>query len=181
MAYLDPGDALRERTNAKVEYARIHLNELVALPSYSGDFFERAHQESFLFHLLSVRETLLIELNHYYETGLVDHLSLGKLREALKAQAKSSPEVWELRELEEAPNSWFSIAKRMRDHSTHLHGVRRRYYIGGEEGGAVKFMDPTGGTEPVTAHVPTQLQQWFGEMTGLVGRLRASARDATGR
>ena len=46
--------ALQERTGAKLRYAGVHLDELEAMPSRRGDNFERAHQESFLYHLLGV-------------------------------------------------------------------------------------------------------------------------------
>lgn len=183
MGDVDPGEALRTRTNSKVEYARVHLNELAELPRLSGSVFERAHQESFLFHLFGVRDALLAELNHYYNAGCEpDRISPGKLRDALKKLGVTSAELVELRQLDEASSSWYALAKRMRDHSAHVQGVRRRYYLGGDDDGDVRLIDPAGGgTEPVGPHVLVQFRQWFGEMTAFVSRSRASSRSTTGR
>jgi hypothetical protein len=81
------GKSLQARTDAKLRYAKIHLDELAALPIRNGDDFDRAHQESFLFHLFGVRDAFLAELNHYYRCGLPQHdLTVGKLRNVLKAR-----------------------------------------------------------------------------------------------
>ena len=58
--------ALQERTAAKLRYAEVHLREIRELGQPDGGDFDRAHQESFLFHLLSTRDALLAELNVYY-------------------------------------------------------------------------------------------------------------------
>ena len=61
----------KKRTNAKLRYARVHLEELRSHQRKgSGDDFERSHQESFLFHLLGARDAFLQELNLYYNCGL---------------------------------------------------------------------------------------------------------------
>ena len=81
------GKSLQARTDAKLRYAKIHLDELATLPIRNGDDFDRAHQESFLFHLFGVRDAFLAELNHYYRCGLPQHdLTVGKLRNVLKAR-----------------------------------------------------------------------------------------------
>lgn len=46
---------LRARADAKLRYAEIHLDELKAIDRLGGSEFDRAHQESFLFHLLGPR------------------------------------------------------------------------------------------------------------------------------
>ena len=45
---------LQARTESKLRYAEIHLNELKEQESLVGSDFERTHQESFLFHLLEL-------------------------------------------------------------------------------------------------------------------------------
>jgi|WetSurMetagenome_2_1015567.scaffolds.fasta_scaffold09331_4 hypothetical protein len=39
---------LRERTYAKLRYAKVHLDELKVIPNIGGQDFDKAHQESFL-------------------------------------------------------------------------------------------------------------------------------------
>jgi len=51
---------VQERTNAKLRYARLHLEELRSYRRKgSGDDFERSHQEAFLFHLFGTRDAFL--------------------------------------------------------------------------------------------------------------------------
>lgn len=53
----------QERTDAKLRYAALHLDELKSKDTGGGDDFARAHQESFLFHLIGAKESFLLELN----------------------------------------------------------------------------------------------------------------------
>ena len=57
---------LRVRVDSKLRFAEIHLEELRELEAKTplgGSDFDRAHQESFLFHLFSAKDAFLIELN----------------------------------------------------------------------------------------------------------------------
>ena len=106
---------LQERSDAKLRYARVHLEELKSQDLPSGDDFDRAHQESFLFHLLGVRDAFLAELNYYFQAGLApDALSLGRIQDALKQRNVTSKELRTLRDLEQDKSSWYSKAKDMR-------------------------------------------------------------------
>ena len=167
--------ALQDRTDAKLRYAKIHLDELKAQGPPSGDDFDKAHQESFLFHLIGSRDAFLAELNHYYQGGLSpDVLSLGRIRDALKKNAIDSPEVRVLYELEQDGSSWFSRAKRMRDHSTHVQGVRRAYTLGGEFHQKVRLRDPKS-DQLTEQHFIDEFASWLSETESLVCRLRESA------
>lgn len=167
--------ALQERTDAKLRYARVHLDELKQQVSLSGNDFDKAHQESFLFHLFGARDALLQELNYYYGTNLPpEALSPGKLREALKAQGVQSSELASLRELEQDEQSWYRQTKDMRDHSAHVQGVPRHYYLGGEDDGRVKLKNPrTGELRP--HDLREEFDEWLGQMTTLMQTLRLSA------
>jgi hypothetical protein len=167
--------SLQERTNAKLRYARVHLDELKSQEPPSGDDFDRAHQESFLFHLLGTRDAFLAELNHYYQAGLApDALLLGSIRVTLKKLGVTSLEIRALYELEQDDTSWYSQAKIMRDHSTHIQGVRRTYFMGGENHQQVKLKHPKTGilTE---RHFTLEFEDWLNEMKSLIHSLRASA------
>jgi hypothetical protein len=175
------GKSLQARTDAKLRYAKIHLDELAALAVRSGDDFDRAHQESFLFHLFGARDAFLAELNHYYACGLPqDHLSVGKLRESLQGRGLKSPELAELYKLEQTDGSWFQYTKDLRDHSTHVQGVPRAFFLHvGVE------VDPEVGREVWLKNPRTQrlierdfvdqFREWHVEMNVLILRLRESA------
>lgn len=167
--------AFQARTDAKLRYAKIHLDELAALPVHGGDDFDRAHQESFLFHLYGTRDAFLIELNHYYSLGLpAESISLGKLRDALKLRNIQSPELSALFALEQDDASWYRLTKDMRDHSTHVQGVPRAFFMGGEDDNMVKLKNPRTGIL-TNRHFIYEFHEWFEQMFLLIDKLRASA------
>lgn len=176
MPLLDqPIAALQDRTDAKLRYARIHLDELQALDALRGDDFERAHQESFLHHLLGAKDALLQEINQYYETGLAPSaVSPGSIRNGLKKRDERSDELAVLYQLEHDDKSWFCEAKAMRDQGTHVAAVRRTVFLGGDENGAVKLHNPVTGVLGAD-HYVDRLAVWLARMESLVQDLRTSA------
>lgn len=168
-------NSARARVEQKLIYARVHLRELHAhsFPRYGE--FERAHEESFLFHLLGAREAFLAELNEYYECGLArDSVTLGKLRRALKQKDRVSAEVQELYRLEMESGTWFSQAKAMRDHSTHVHAIPRTFHSGGANDGQVRLRHPVSNQE-MARDFRDEFDNWFAAMVELLRTLRASA------
>jgi hypothetical protein len=162
---------LQERTDAKLRYARVHLEELKAQGPPDGGDFDRAHQESFLFHLLGTADAFLAELCHYCRVVIPGTVSAGKIRAALKTRGISSPELRALYELEQDQTSW---AKDMRDHSTHVQGVRRAYFLGGENHQKVKLKHPSTGVL-TDGHFIIEFESWTNSMELLVSSLRKSA------
>lgn len=166
---------LQARTDAKLRYAKIHLDELASLASLNGDDFDRAHQESFLFHLFGARDAFLIELNQYYGVGLpIENLSPGRIRDALKQQGIQSQELSSLFTLEQDDSSWYKQTKDFRDHSAHLQGVPRSIFCGGDEDGMVKLKNPRTGVL-TDGHFLDEFRKWFEQMCALVDALRKSA------
>ena len=166
---------LRSRADAKIRYAEIHLDELKAIDRLSGDDFDRAHQESFLYHLLGAKEAFLKELNVYYSgEPPINDLTAGKLREALKAKGKVSKELAELYSLESDQSSWLSIAKVMRDYSTHVLGAPRDFHLGGDADEKVWLRNPKTG-QSIKRHFVDEFSDWLLSMKELLERLRESA------
>jgi hypothetical protein len=164
-------DAARSRTDAKLRYAAVHLDELRRIER-RGDEFDRAHQESFLFHLHGTRDAFLQELNVYYGCGLpLNEVTRGKLDKALQDTGKRSRALDHLVSLESDPNSWINCAKEMRDHSTHRHSVPRLYHVGGERDGEV-FLTDTRSGKPVEEDYLKLFETWLVSMTELTEELR---------
>ena len=139
-------NAARQRTNAKLRYASIHLDELrlrrMVCGSLVGDW-ERAHQESFLYHLLGVRDALLQEINLFHDCGLMpEHVRKQDLLEKLAKMNGHSQALSTLTRLEGMKSSWISIASRMRNTFTHQKGVPRMILVDGERGDPVFLRDP---------------------------------------
>jgi hypothetical protein len=170
---------LRSRADAKIRYAKVHLDELKAINRLGGDDFDLAHQESFLYHLLGAKEAFLIELNAYYSGGLPNHdLTAGKLREALRIKGKNSKELAELYSLEADQSSWLSHAKELRDYSTHIAGAIRGFHLGGQRDGQVWLHNPSTG-QKIERHFVDEFTEWLAKMKELLERLRESAINET--
>lgn len=166
---------LRSRADAKLRYAQIHLDLLRERGGNGGADFDRAFEESILFHVLGAKEAFLLELNAYYACGLPDEaVTPGSLRKVFVDRGSMCPELAELYRLENEPESWLAHAKQMRDHSTHVGGVPRAFHMGGENSGKVFLRNPNTGAH-VEQHAPEALNDWTGRMRALLEQLRASA------
>jgi len=140
-------NAARERTDAKLKYAAIHLDELKmyrGIARADGSDWERAHQESFLFHLFGIRDALLQEINLFHGCGLMPRdARKHRLRARLTEMCFQSQAFRTLARLESMKSSWISIASRMRHTFTHQKGVPRKFHVGGEEDGCVHLRHPS--------------------------------------
>lgn len=166
---------LVSRTDTKLKYAQIHLELLRERGGNGGTDFDRAVEESILFHLLGAKEAFLLEINAYYNCGLpAEAVTPGSLRKVFMARGIKCPELANLYELENEPESWLAHAKQMRDHSTHVGGVPRAFHVGGENDGKVFLRNPTTGAH-VEVDAPEALAQWVEFMRDLLVNLRASA------
>jgi len=167
-------DNLQARAKAKLRYAEVHLNELRNLKEIGNDF-DRAHQESFLYHLLGAKDAFLLELNIYYGCDLLpEQITPGNLKKAIDKQNRKSPELIRLRKLETNTKSWFNRAKAIRDHSTHNRGVSMIFYAGGEDDGKVCLRNPKTNRE-LKKHYINMFSDWLSKMQKLIDTLRKSA------
>ena len=166
---------LRSRADAKLRFSEIYLEILETMSKPSGRDIDRAHQESFLYHLLGAKDAFVQELNIYYDTKLdQSSVSPGAIRNELMKNCLKSNELSEIYTLENDSSSWLFHAKEMRDHSTHVAGVPRSFYVGGENDGAVHLINPTT-SEEVDNHFVHEFRNWHSNMCELLDRLRISA------
>jgi len=174
---------IRDRTDAKLRYARIHFEELEQA-GYGGSDFERAHLESCLFHLIGARDAFLAELLQYYGFQKTENLTLGKVRELLATKNRRSTEIAELYLLEnDQAGSWYSDMKKFRDHVAHNGPAAHHFslHIGGgnAQPGEPEIQLPFVDEKPVTTSPrftrSDALRTWHEEMAQLLGRLRENA------
>ena len=165
----------RARTEQKLRYAKLHLDELAAAPSGRGHDFERAHQEAVLAQLLGAYDALLAELNVVLNCGREgDDVSLGKLRESIKARGGSSPTLRRLYEMQQDEKSWLRQLQDLRHASTHRKGIPLSFYFGGSRDGTVSFKHPDSLEELPEAAAVT-LSAWLEQMRTLVVEVREAA------
>lgn len=173
---------LISRTNQKLNFARIHLEELKEIPASRGrgSDFERSHQEAFLAQLFGAYYAFLIELNQYLGCGLPeDQVTPGNMRDALKKQGKSSPILTELH-LRTGKNigeeDWFIIVKILRGYSTHISGIPLAYH---HPSGKTALINPATKKEQDEDFI-VEFSSWLSEMKQLIDRLRKEATEGLG-
>jgi len=160
------------RTDAKLRYAGVHLEELrmkrLLARDVDGDDWEKAHQESFLFHLFGVRDALLQEVNLFHNAGLLmQNVRKHDLVERLESMEIPSAALSALVKLEGDETSWLSIAGRFRHRFTHQDDVGRQYVIDGANNDPVFLRDPHTGDLIETDFVEL-FSGWLEKMQALV-------------
>ena len=173
------------RTDAKLEYARIHLEEITSRQEVgSGDAFERAHEESSLFHLIGAKDSFLQEINAAYQLGLnMWDVKEESLESELKTRRRKSNELKEIIKLEERRRkrenrkSWLAIAIELRNHGTHRSNIPRLFHAhifkekGYEYKDKVFFTNLLTG-QPIETDIPEFLKQCLNNMENLLQELR---------
>ena len=164
------------RTDAKLRYARVHLEELrmkrLLARVVDGDDWEKAHQESCLFHLFGVRESLLQEINIFHSVGLSQrNVRKHDLVERLKSMGVSSAALSALVTLEDDETSWLSIAGGFRHRFTHQDDVARQYVIDGANNDPVFLRDPRSG-DLIEMDFVELFGEWLKKMEALVKEMR---------
>jgi hypothetical protein len=146
-----------ERTEQKLRFARLHLDELVAmeLPGHGHDF-ERSHIEAILSQLVGACDTFR--------------------RELLALAGRGSALIGRLEALREDETGWLGELVALRRASMHRSGVPMEFYMGGERHGQVALKHPD--TLIVFPNRATDtLGTWLTNLRELFEELRGAARD----
>ena len=164
---------VQARTDAKLEYARIHLEEITSQPKVgSADDFERAHVESFLFHLIGAKDSFLQEINAAYELGLrFKDVTEKRLGSKLEVKAVESPALKEIVRLEVDKASWLAQAIELRNHGTHRFHISRNFHKGGKYHDKVFLTNPLTGQQ-IETDIPVLLQEYLTNMEDLLQEQR---------
>jgi len=127
------GAEFKRRTEAKIDYAKLMLEELCQRSPRAGrsDSFERAHEEAVLFHVIGAKDAFLQEMNEYYNLGLKrSNVTEKTLSNALKTKGKTCQALEELDLLKTDEYSWLSKANLLRNHGTHRGKLYRTFFCG---------------------------------------------------
>lgn len=163
------------RTEQKLLYATFYIEEITGLTGPLGQPLQRAHMESYFFHLLGALDSFLGELNFYYDCGLSDcNLSVGNIRENLKSRGLPYGEVSEIYLLQHDPHSWLSSAKRLRDHCTHISGISMAMNWGGDHDGELHIIDPRS-KDAIKKPLVSAVTDFHMAMVDFIDRLRSTA------
>ena len=167
-------DYLISRTDQKLRFARIHVDELRGHPSRNtGDDFERSHHESFLFHLYGAVDAFLQELNLYCNCGLaLEKVSREALKKTLEKQGRISKILSELAAGEAVSGSALATAKQFRHYAMHRGGLPMQHYMNG----------PSNLVHPITrlelqADSISVFDSWLGQITTSLNNWRTNAQQ----
>ena len=163
----------QDRTDAKLRYARLHLNEILHYASPTrGEDFELAHVESLLFHVVGAKDSLLQEINDAYGRLLQPHkVNEESLKRTLTKRNTRCEALDKLLELESDDESWLAQTIELRNQGTHRCHIARSIYLGGEEDGQRYFINPRTSQE-IRADEGLFLADCIDDMTLLVRDLR---------
>ena len=164
---------LEDRTDAKLRFAKLHLDELKSGPRGGCDF-ERAHQESFLFHFVGVLDAFYQEINKVQELGFgVEKVRINSMEERLEKQSEESQALIEIRGLLNDKTSWLARAKEVRDQPTHRGANPRIFHVGGEQDGTIQLKQFADDKEGLGKMDYLDLYaEWLQQMKALVLDLR---------
>jgi len=153
------GNAYKDRTDQKIEFARIYLDLRLA-SSGRGDNTERAHEESFLFHLVGATDAFKKEIKHAY-----------KLNGSAENHRRSK--AWlALQSIENDDTHWLHLAKYFRNHGAHGSNIGHNFYVGGEKNGTAEFTNPFT-KQPMGKSIPDYLKECLNLTTSLIADLRS--------
>ena len=163
------------RVEQKLRYAKLHLEELVTAPSGRGDDFERSHHEAVLAQLAGAYDAFLCELNAVLGCGRkASDVSLGKLRDSLVKQGRSSTVLRRLYQMQQDKACWLRQLQDLRHAATHRKAIPLAFRLGGPKDGKVAFRHPDT-HEEMLAPASETLTDWLKNMSALFSELRGVA------
>lgn len=162
-----------ERTTQKLEFAKIYLDERLK-HGETGATLERAHEETFLFHLIGAKDSFLQEINHAFGLRLPEHsVNERTLRTGLQGARKSCTALDEIEALLQDQHSWLHLANWFRNQGMHRDSIKRGFYAGGQKDGTAEFIDPYS-KQPMGQSLSAFLSDCFDRMVKLILRLRST-------
>ncbi len=163
----------RERTRTKLQYAKLHLDEILSRNGpYQADAFARAHEESVLFHVVGAKDSFLQEINDAYGRPLdPDRVKEKSLEKELKKKGFQCQALSRVLELERDKTSWLAQTIRLRHQGTHRFHISHGFHEGDEFDGQVFFRDPRT-KEEIQVPIESFLEDCVEKMTQLTEDLR---------
>jgi len=167
---------LKELTDSKLRYSQIYLDELKN-PEIAGSDTEKAHQQSFLFHLNSVVDAFLAELNEIYSLGIKEkNLGLESLKNAKSDSKKPIKEAIKIGKLLGKKN-WLTELKSFNPQVKQVAKKAKKTKAKTQE-------DPSNLVEQIS-QIPTnpvleKFEEWQSKMRKLLTELRESALHSSG-
>lgn len=168
--------SLQDFTDSKLRYSQLYLDELKN-PEILGSDQEKAHQESFLFHLKGVIDAFLSELNEIYGLGIKDkNLSIESLRTAKYKSKKQGKEGKRISKLMSKRN-WLGELKDFNPNVVPSLKKAKKSK-GKEKEEAASLVEQV---SPIPSNpVLEQFEEWQAKMRNLISELRESAIQASG-
>jgi len=162
------------RTDSKIRFAEVLLEDLRKRPGGEGDDFQRSREEAFLYHLYGAVDAFLNEVNAHHGFLLAPNkVDLCNLERALKKKgAPPSAQLDQIRKAQNDPAGFLHRLTELRHAFTHRGGTTRIFYYGGEAHGERRINDPATG-KPGPKHILDEFADALAEMRTFIQQLRA--------
>ena len=161
-----------DRTTQKLQFSRLYLDERLKCEN-RGSIPERAHEESFLYHLIGVKDSFLQEVNYALALEVPEHLVKEKsLRAVLKRTGQPCQALDEIETLRGEKGSWMNLAIWFRNLGTHQTHIPRGFHRGGTR--EAVFLTNPYTREEMPQTITEFLADCFDKMVELIPRLRAT-------
>ncbi|MCL6259816.1 hypothetical protein M3O96_12000 [Aquiflexum sp. TKW24L] len=161
---------LKEFTDSKLRYSQLYLDE-IKNPKIAGSEYEKAHQESFLFHLNGVVDAFLAELNEIYGLGIKEkNLNIDTIKAAKSDSKKVIKEGKKLGKLMGKKN-WLYELKSFNPYI--IPAIKKTKKTKADKDEASNFVEQV---SPIPSNpVLDKFEEWQAKMRKLIPDLRESA------
>lgn len=166
------------RTNQKLYFARLHLDQLKAAEASSGwskHALIESYNESVLFHLTSAYQSFLCEIAEVYRVAPEKIDGMASLVELLDAQGLEAPEVKELQQLRES-DSWLAMLLAAYK-ACWIAEDRQRAEQGGHQSLSEIHVVQVNPDHAEDKEVIAQLDEWLDAFRNLIDRQRESMKE----
>lgn len=142
--------AARTRTEQKLKYAAIHIQELARYEkATSNDDWENAHHESCFFHLAGAVDALLHEINEGYCLGLrLPEVDWRRVAQRLGETGQSSDAFVLCTKEKKRKEHWLNLLYEWRNHGMHRRRIAKDVYASTVQKVDNQFKDPRTGSVP---------------------------------
>lgn len=166
------------RTNQKLSFSRIHLDQLKLAQqdtSWNKHALIESFNESILFHLASAYDAFLREIAERYNVDTEQLEGYRSLAAELETTGVESPELKELSILENDDCSW--LHKLMAAYEACWHGSDKQAAVTETSSVSEIHVVQVNPDHAEDAEIIAEYEAWFGSLSELVNRLREGMQE----
>ncbi len=166
------------RTNQKLSFSRLHLDRLKQVQddtSWNKHALIESYNESVLFHMTSAYDAFLREIAERYNVDAESLTGYRSLAVELEKTGVESPELKQLSMLESDDTGW--LHKLVAAYEACWHGSDKKQAVSETSSVSEIHVLQVNPDHAEDAEIVAEYEQWFGELSELVNRLREGMQE----